>query len=311
MNSSPRKGRASVILSTASALSGCSGYKPPTDTPTGLAQAAAKTRPALLYVSDGDKGDVFVYSYSSLKLVRTLSGLQSPTGLSVDPQNGNVWVTVAGPSVSQVVEFAHGGSKPMRTFQDGGDEGVEGCAVSPTSYDLAISNASFGGDDPGDVVIYNLQTGRSKTYRDKGMFYFALLGYDADGNLFADATPSSYNSTFRLDELPNGGNKLVNIRWHGPTIRDAENVQYDGTSVTVGDLEKALIYQTAGGKVLGTTTLTRACYVDQYFIDDDNVIVPSNCNKAGTISVYDYPEGGVPTKTIGGFGLAFGAVISR
>jgi hypothetical protein len=314
MNSSTRRGYALAIIVSAAAFSACSAYKLPTDTAAGAAQNGArsgtKARPALLYVSDDDKERVVVYSYPSLKRLETLSGVGSPTGLCVDQNTGAVWVTETG-STSQVIEFAHGGMKPIRTFQDSGGETVEGCAVSPTSDELAVSNATFGGDDPGDLIVYNLRTGKSKTYQDKKMFFFGFAGYDSSGNLFLDGTPLSYNSPFRLDELPSGGDKLINIRWKGPAIVQPGNVQYDGGGVTVGDVNKALIYQTAGGKILGTTALTGACFMYQYFIDGDKVIAPSNCTKPGTVSIYDYPAGGVPTKTIDGFGFAFGAVISR
>jgi hypothetical protein len=294
-------------------LTGCVGTLHSETVPNTTQQAprtGAKARPALLYVSDDGKERVLVYSYPSLKRFGTLSGVGSPTGLCVDQKTGAVWVTETG-STSQIIEFAHGGTKPIRTFQDSGGETVEGCAVSPTSDELAVSNATFGGDDPGDLIVYNLRTGKSKTYQDKKMFFFGFVGYDSSGDLFLDGTPLSYNSTFRLDELPSGGNKLINIRWHGPTIEQPGNIQYDGTNLTVGDVNKALVYQTAGGKVFGTTALTGACYAYQYFIDGDKVIAPSNCDKPGTISVYNYPAGGVPIKTIGGFGFAFGAVISR
>jgi hypothetical protein len=314
-NSTPRGFALVVVVATAAALSGCRAYGPAANTPVGPPQNALQdhpqTRPALLYVSDDEKDDVLVYSYPSLKVVRTLPNIKSPAGLCVDPKDGSVWVTVSSDFVSQIVEFSHGGTKPIRTLQDSRGEDIVGCAVSPTSGDVAVSNATFGGDDPGDVVVYNLHTGKSKTYHDKQMLYFGSLGYDTGGNLFVDGRPSSYNSTFRLDELPDGGNKLVNIRWRGPTIRDPGNVQYDGTSVTVGDTDKALIYQIAGGKVVGTTVLAGACYVDQYFIDGGSVVVPSNCYKTGTVSLYRYPAGGAPIATIGGFGIPVGAVISR
>jgi hypothetical protein len=51
--------------------------------------------------------------------------------------------------------------------------------------------------------------------------------------------------------------------------------------------------------------------VDQYYIDGDKVIAPSNCSSVATVSVYNYPAGGAPIATLTGFSTAFGAVISR
>jgi len=102
----------------------------------------------------------------------------------------------------------------------------------------------------------------------------------------------------------------VDIRWRGPRIAYAGNVQPDG-SITVGDMQKAIIYQSAGGNVIGTINLDGNCGMEQYFIDRDKVIVPSYCYGAATFSIYDYPAGGAPITTLTGFKSAFGAVVSR
>jgi DNA-binding beta-propeller fold protein YncE len=262
---------------------------------------------ALLYVSDGGTDKVSVYSYPSLKLVQTISGLIEPNGLCVNQKTGAIWVAVSG-SASQIVEFAHGGTKPIRTLEVAeGDAVVNSCAVDPTSGNIAVADAAT--DDPGDVMIFDARTGKPATYFDKHIFSYEFVGYDASGNLFVDG--SSRDERFRLDELPSHGKKLIDIPWQGPAIRSAGNVQYDGTDLPVGDSQKALIYQTVGGKVLGTTALGGACYVDQYFIDADKVIVPSSCSNGSTVSIYHYPAGGTPIKIISGFKFPFGTVISR
>jgi hypothetical protein len=290
-------------------LTGCVGSRYATSLPNTIpqtSQAGALAREALLYVSDGGTDKITVYSYPSLKLVQTISGLVNPNGLCVNQKTGAIWVTVSG-SVSQIVEFAHGGTKPIRTLEAGEYDVVNSCGVDPTSGDVAIANAAT--DDPGDVEIFDARTGKPTRYFDKQIFSYEFVGYDASGNLFVDG--SARNSAFRLDELPSHGKKLVRILWQGPTIKTPGNVQYDGTDVAVGNPGMTLIYQTAGGKVLGTTVLTGACYVDQYFIDADKVIVPSSCSNGSVVSIYRYPEGGAPIKTIPGFKFPFGAVVSR
>ena len=57
--------------------------------------------------------------------------------------------------------------------------------------------------------------------------------------------------------------------------------------------------------------LNNVCLINQYFIDGDKVIVPGYCNKSSSVSIYNYPAGGFPIKTITGFTFAYGAVISR
>ena len=291
-------------------LAGCGSFRDAANIPNTnqqTRQAGSLARGALLYVSDPGTDKVSVYSYPSLKLVQTISGLIEPNGLCVNQKTGAIWVAVSG-SASQIVEFAHGGTKPIRTLQAGEDDAVvNSCSVDPTSGDIAIANAAT--DDPGDVVIFDARTGKSTTYFDKHIFSYEFVGYGASGNLFVDG--SSRDERFRLDELPSHGKKLIDIPWQGPTIKSPGNVDFDGTDVTVGDSQKAFIYQTTGGKVLGTTALGGACFVNQYFIDGDRVIVPNSCSNGSTVSIYRYPAGGTPIKTISGFKFPFGTVISR
>lgn len=85
----------------------------------------------LLYVSTS--GGVAVYSYPAAVLVGTLS-LLSPAGLCAD-NAGNVWIT----GNQQIFEYAHGGSQPIATLDDSGYSS-KGCAVDPTTGDLAVTN---------------------------------------------------------------------------------------------------------------------------------------------------------------------------
>ena len=50
----------------------------------------------LLYVSSVLSNDVYAYSYSTQKLVGTLTGFQTPYGLCVD-KAGNVWTLTMAP----------------------------------------------------------------------------------------------------------------------------------------------------------------------------------------------------------------------
>jgi hypothetical protein len=293
-------------------LAACAGSRASNDFVNAIPQVPNDAkRSALLYVSDRDAGTVYMYGYPSLKPAGTLSGLNSPTGMCVDKNTGNVWITETGPYVTEAVEFAHGGAKPIRTVQIQADNFFNACAINPISNELAVANITFGGDDPGDVVRFNLATGEPQAYYGKGIYYIQFVGYDESGNLFVDGTPKGFHSSFRLNKLSSGARSLVKIRWRGPHIVYSGNIQYDGSHMTVGDVGKALIYQTLGGKVIGTTVLNGACSVNQYYIDGDKVIAPSNCKTGSTVSIYDYPAGGAPLTTLTGFRSAFGAVISR
>lgn len=319
MNVSKCVARQIVLFVGIAALAGCAGSRTTTGLPSAIPQTVVPAvaahnsakRGALLYISDLDASKVFVYSYPSLAPVRMLSGISLPAGMCVEPKTGNVWIAERDGYTSWVAEFRHGGTKSIRTLQIGSEDEANACAVNPTNGDVAVANSTFGGDDPGDVVIFDALTSKPRTYFDKGMFFYEFLGYDPNGNLFVDGTPFADYSDFRLDQLPSGAKHLVNIRWRGPQIAYPGNIQYDGTNMTVGDMRKSFIYRIVGGKSVGSTLLEDDCLVNQYFIDSDKVIVPGYCDGASFVSIYNYPAGGFPIETITGFKFAFGAVIGR
>ena len=264
---------------------------------------SAKTKP-LLYLSD-ESGLVYVYAYPSLAPMGTLAGMTTPAGLCTD-RKGDVWVTDT--IRSQVVEFAHGGTVPIRTLQDG--EGyLYACAVNPRNGDLAIANNTIGGDDAGNVTIFSHGFGKATAYSDRHVRFVDFLGYDPRGDLLVDGY-AAYRRSPWLDELAAGGKKLKHIAWHGPRINHPGGVQWDGSSWAIGTTS-GVIYQTANGAVKGKTTLEDACYADQFFIDGSRVIASSLCNSVGVFHIYKYPDGGAPLKTIAGFTYPYGAVISR
>ncbi|MGC1759763.1 MAG: hypothetical protein WA742_10440, partial [Candidatus Cybelea sp.] len=64
----------------------------------------AKKAKALLYVTDGNDNDAYVYSYPKRKLVGTLTYLNDPNGMCVDAK-GDVFITEN--YGQQIVEYAH------------------------------------------------------------------------------------------------------------------------------------------------------------------------------------------------------------
>ncbi len=88
----------------------------------------AKSRD-LLYVSDQLFTDVYVFSYPALGFVGTLTGFSLPEGLCSD-ERGNVFVTDL--LARKIVEYAHGGSEPIETLNDGGYP--EGCSVRSVDW---------------------------------------------------------------------------------------------------------------------------------------------------------------------------------
>jgi hypothetical protein len=291
----------------AALLAGCSGASfPGTSAPSVSAQtlrehaghgswmAPQATQARLIYVSSVLTNDVYVYSYSTQQLEGTLTGFTTPYGLCSD-KTGDVWV--ANDGASQMVEYAHGGTSSIATLGDP-NEYPEGCAVDPTTGNLAVANFSSNSGG-GNVAIYTGAQGTAQTYSDPSIVNYRFCGYDAKGNLYVDGVNGS--SAFVLAELPKGDSTFKdikisqNIEWPG-------GVQWDGKHVAVGDTDTVTVYQVnpTTGSVTGSTKLDGANYVDQFWINGSvitrkkarraRVLAPSQ--DAGTLALYKYPAGG-------------------
>jgi hypothetical protein len=224
----------------------------------------------------------------------TLTGFETPYGLCTD-KSGDVWVVNDG--ASEMVEYAHGGTGSIATLSDP-SEYPEGCAIDPTTGNLAVANFSSntGG---GNVVIYADAKGTPQAYSDPSIVDYRFCGYDANGNLFVDGVNAS--SAFVLAELPKGSSTFTDIaisqkiEWPG-------GVQWDGKHVAVGDTDAVTVYRVNpfNGHVVGSTKLDGANYVDQFWVNGSvstrkkakraRVLAPSQ--DGGSLALYKYPAGG-------------------
>ena len=93
------------ILASVLLVAACDGSQTPIGVPGGSSNSVARNDSSLLYVSDGQAGEVYIVALPSGTLVGKLTGLDDPTGDCVD-QHGDVFVddSVAG----QVRAYAHG-----------------------------------------------------------------------------------------------------------------------------------------------------------------------------------------------------------
>jgi hypothetical protein len=309
--------RAAGLFAIAVMITGCGG---PQSSPLNAAATGASAKrtqswidPAakkqsLLYVSSVLANDVYVYSYKTQQLVGTLTGFSTPYGICAD-KAGNVWIVNDG--AQQVVEYAHGGTSPILTLSDPG-EYPEGCAVDPASGNLAVTNF-YSASGAGSVSIYAGAQGSPQIYSDPSMENYRFCGYDSHGNLFVDGVNSS--SAFVLAELPAGGNSFTNVNFT-QKIEWPGGVQWDGKHIAVGDTDTSTIYRTnAEGKVAGSTQLSGANYVNQFWIVSGaekrkaaTVVAPSQ--DGGVVGIYKYPAGGSPSATIS-VQEPFGAAVSK
>lgn len=290
-------------------VAGCAGGTAARFTPASdAAPSAAAAKPgSLLYVSDTVTSDVYVYSYPGGALTQTLTGFSDPAGECVDAA-GNVFVTNTGGS--DILEYAHGGTSPIATLKDNGYFPV-GCAIDPTSGNLAVTNFSTTGSGQGNIAIYKGAKGRpTRHLTDANVGQMLLCGYDPSGNLFADGL--TQGSAFAFVELPHGAPKLLDIALDQP-IGSGGGVQWDGRHVAVGDQSTNTIYRfkISGkkGTRVGTTSLESAGEVFQFFIFGKRIIGPDAA--FADVGVWPYPAGGSPLKTIAGLYAPLGAVVSK
>jgi hypothetical protein len=311
--------RASGVCVTAAIVAGCgsqtpfgaTGAIPPGGAAIAQAQHArswtspeAKSR-ALLYVSDPQTKDVYVYSYPQARLVGKLSGFGEPRSECADAA-GDVFI--ADVATDDVVEYAHGGTKPIAELSVSGHP--EGCSVDPMHGSLAVS----GGVNGIVLSVFRYSAHNrwraERTYTDSSLHAAAFCGYDNRGNLFIDAL--NHRGKFVLAELARGGASFATIALSAAIKRPGE-IEWDGTDLAVGDagtappvIDRFSISGNSGTKV-GSTTLGSAKGVAQFWIASAHVVGPDF--EKDDVGFWSYPAGGSPTKTIGGV-YGYGAAVS-
>jgi hypothetical protein len=278
--------------------------------PSWMAPGAGKKN--LLYVTNYDFNDVSVYSYPKGKLVGTITGFDLPTGECSDAA-GDVFITNF--LASQILEYAHGGTSPIATLSDPGEYPV-GCAVDPTTGNLAVTNQLTTGYSSGDLAIYPNATGTPKTYTSQNFYYYFFCTYDNKGNLYIDGLNSS--SAGEYAELPAGGNYLESI-----TI-DQDiyplGIQWDGKYLAIGaqSVEQVYGFQISGttGTLKRTTDLTGATEVTQFLIQKGKrhkgaTLIGPDYGQGHDVDYWHYPSGGYAFKTLEGLDGPFGVAISK
>jgi hypothetical protein len=276
----------------------------------------------LLYASDWNKGEIFIFTYPAGTLVGTIADNQYPLGLCSDLK-GNVWVTNFGGGINQLVEYAHGGTTPIATLDDPGEE-PRSCSVDPITGNLAVANGGRG-----NVAIYAKASGTPQSY-DPGLVYPFACAYDGNGNLFVDGYHLHGQANFALSELPVGGAAFERIRFKDKIAGLPGNVQWDGTEhdgtdLAVGDYQSPnTIYTITVAKrrpigVLAATIVLQGPVVQppdgvEFWIQGDRLVMPFGLHsKINQIGFWTYPAGGSHTKELYDFNAAelFGVTISR
>jgi len=303
----------------AAMLAGCGGSQPPIGASGALPQASALATHAdhgkswmkpeakskeLLYVTSGD--DVYVYTYPQGRLVGTLTGFMSPLGECVDAA-GNVFiVTLANKYGSSgiVYEYAHGGTQPIVTLND--PAGGYGCAIDPTSGNLAVANMADSNNpygDYGDVAVYANAQGGPTMYYSSEFASFGLCGYDAKGNLYLSTF--LYGSQSQLVRLAADSSEfeLISLKVTLYNWSALPSVQRDGKYMTVSSSaprEPAYVYRLRisgdTATVVGTTTLSskrNGTKSGQIWIEGKRVLGAAYFFRGkGGVDSWSYPNAG-------------------
>jgi hypothetical protein len=262
----------------------------------------------LLYVSDYQNDEVFVFSFPDGTLKGTLSGFAGPFGECSDGA-GNVFITNARPP--EILEFAHGGTSPIATLKDPGQYPYA-CSIDPTTGNLAVTNEYSRNSTPGSVAIYHHASGAPQIYHDSSFYYMFFCGYDDAGNLFVDGQPQP-SGGFAFAELPRGRATLREISLNA-NIGFPGGVQWDGKYIAVGDQISSTIDRfTIEGKTgteTGSTHLNDTKQIVQFWKQGAYVVGPDAIYFR--VGIWKYPAGGNPVIFLShNFGLPVAATVSK
>jgi hypothetical protein len=297
------------ICAPAALLAGCGGSQPPIGAPGAMplsSQIATHAKRGgswmlpeaksedLLYVSDDERQDVAVYSYPGGKLVGVLSHhIYAPAGECVDRQ-GDVFVIDNGPS--QILEYAHGGIRPIARLSNSAYH-MGNCSVDPTTGNLAVANGyciSSCYTYDGNIAVYTAAQGKPTYYNDRRISNPYYCTYDSRGNLFfSGKMDSSY--PLLLAELVRGRNTFKNIEV-GQIGPEAPVFWYRGL-LDIGNRSTTIAQFKIKGRRginVGSISIDDASQVYQFSIFRNTIIASSG----RAVSFWKYPSGGMPTKTI-------------
>lgn len=250
----------------------------------------------LLYVANGN-GEVVVYRYWLHSIVGVLTSLTQPMGECVDAKS-DVYITDSG--TQEIIEFAHGGTKPIKKLNDAPDTPVA-CSVDQISGDLAVANKD--GGTQSNIAIWSKGSGQPKHYNDSLFSNFIALAYDAKGNLLT-TNGGSYNSPAVFAWLPRGRTQLVNINVPGPNPSSpwtyVYGIQWDGKYFVIDNYylnRVALIHGEA--YYVGTTNIYGGSF--PIWIYDNKpgqqgaqAVGGSYSHSYSNVSYWHYPAGGNP-----------------
>jgi WD40 repeat protein len=254
---------------------------------------SAGSRGALVYVATGPH--VYVYSFPKGDLVQRLQGFRLPTGICTDPA-GNVWI--ADVQQSLLVEYSHGGNKPIATLIFPHKLGPYDCSVDPQSGNLAAVSSD------GSVAVFPAAHGKPALFR---LFYMEGVSYDDRGNLFAVGPNLRSHKPIFL-ELARGTSKFVHIQL-SKSFAYPYRLRWDGKYLAMTMSNESYIYRFSvidrTAKEEGATELGPS-FDPLFFSLHRGYAVVSNQRK---VTFWSYPQGKL-LKTLDHIKRPYGVAIS-
>ena len=320
-------------------LAGCGGSQGQGTVATGVMPQGAAGQPAahrgpgswmlpeakretLIYAATGTA--VLVYSYPNGKHVGTIKQPYAHYNFLCSDSDGNVYMpVVVGPYGHYgyyIEKYPHAKTAPSVTLVDPVASPIA-CSVDPTTQNLAV-NEQY------NFIVFPGGQPPPTEYQNNYISGITNIAYDDSGNLFLHG---SFESYYRIFELPNGSSKIVGISVGSEWFPYVGSLQWDGQDLAVGNvLEKcwdrhcrrvygqSVIYRIAisgtGGTIVQTENLGHQKRPNDNFpfwLYDQTIIQASDKKNETHLGIWNYPSGGrinnVPVRNPFG---AYGVTVS-
>jgi hypothetical protein len=282
-------------------------------------------RPRLLFVADRNTETVDVFSMPNLVRVGQETGFTSLGGLCSDPRTGDIWVVDSG--ANEIVRL----SRTLHISSHLADRNYTagGCAVDPTTGNLAVANQFGPGFTPGNVSIFVHGHGDAEPITDPNLELYIFPGYDTSGDLWVTGlspagTPEVSSCTF-----PTGCStlSLSGATLSGSltfvTFTTGQRSWYIGDDDCAGSIPAHMCaYPVSSSLVLGTpitfvdTNGQTVCYMSDPAITAhmSRVLVGGTlnefCGGVNSVARWSFPGGGTATHGNPAVGIPVSAAIS-
>ena len=279
--------------------------------------------PRLLFISDVDTDDVYIFKMPAMKLKGTLTGFDQPSGMCSD-RNGNIWVTNT--KSAQITQYSRGGIL-LKTLDDSGYYPV-GCAVNKKNGDLAVANIRTTSDAPGNVTVYT-NGSDPETLVNPGQSEYYYPAYDTKGNLYVNGRGGSSNA-YMLSECSSGSGSCSTLNISGATVNVPGGLNWNKVAgdLILDDPECGGVWTTClysmsiSGSTATVTGSTSpydsnggACAIDQPAIAPHDKYFAGGCVPKGSAPAaaarWKFPAGGNPTDSSTLVTYPVGAAISN